>query len=766
MRVRWILSAVVAMIAWAPAAVWAQGDEVLLNVEQDFVGLTGVVRPGAWTPMRLTLEHAGSNSRPVICRWLLTDDDGDRVAAERRVTLNPQRTEYVWLYADPSINTVRTDGWDIQVVDEQTGRLLAQRRMFPTEQIDPRVGAIGVLSTVGLGGGSGLGLDLHVNQFTQHEAIKLLRGLSLATLPDRWFGLSMMQAIIWTQGGGDPNDSAVTLETQQALREWVRRGGHLVIVMPRIGQPWVDSAMADMLPVPAERLRRIDDRPPPFLGSPQNPDPRQTSFEVPSITMTVFDVDMMPDVTVLERERNGFPVIVAKRYGFGRVTMIGVDLTDPILTDRGLPNGTKTLWNTVFGWQAPGMTTRAFELEQSQQRISPPQSRDPVDLDRGISSRIAMQSTASSALLAAIFVFMVYGVVAGPITYVALRQRGVSHHAWVAFVAVVLLFSVIAWGGAALIRPSKTAIAHFSVLDIDAQTNNVHTHGWLSLFVPKFGRVEVAVDPDQPAARNTLASAGLIRGMDDAVFLDPQSYEFRSAAPDAVTIPVRSTAKQFELDYFGRIDVEAEGIEQPWGLVTGAIEVVESWPEGSLIHHLPGALTDVLVVYSFNDRVWVWKAADEWAPGQTLRVQRPSLAASQRFVIAEMVRDARWEGDRQDRRRWIDEGFLGQQISAGLGAGPTGGFAVSDDLMVRRVWALSFFDTLPPPNYRRTDLALSEATYHRPMSRNFDLTPLLAGNRVILIAQLKDSPLPAPLTVDGDPVQSHGWTVVRWICDL
>ena len=90
------------------------------------------------------------------------------------------------------------------------------------------------------------------------------------------------------------------------------------------------------------------------------------------------------------------------------------------------------------------------------------------------------------------------------------------------------------------------------------------------------------------------------------------------------------------------------------------------------------------------------------------------------------------------------------------------------DLRVRMIELLSFYDALPPPSYRAEAVNLFDrpVAYQRSVGRALDLTPLTAGARVILIGYLEHSPLPAPLTVDGGPVESDGWTVVRWVYDL
>ena len=43
---------------------------------------------------------------------------------------------------------------------------------------------------------------------------------------------------------------------------------------------------------------------------------------------------------------------------------------------------------------------------------------------------------------------------------------------------------------------------------------------------------------------------------------------------------------------------------------------------------------------------------------------------------------------------------------------------------------------------------------------------VISGKRIIIIGHLRKGPSPVPLTVDGESVDSQGWTVVRWVYDF
>lgn len=753
-----------------------QIDAVHLEIDRDFIGIGGVVRPGTWTPIRLTLQSQAAENRAVHCRWLLNDYDGDVVMAQRLVTLNPHRDQYVWLYGVPPVNVRPGRAWTIQVVDQTSGRLLVSRQVTPPEMISPRA------ATIGVGSSASLGLEPYSKQYTQHEALHLLRGIDLTTLPDRWYGLSVMQALIWTRQGGDPGAAGITASMQQALREWVRRGGHLVIVLPEVGEPWTGSPLADLLPVTSGMMRQIEGLP-----------PREGFLDVLSdeplrVAMTVFDGAEQAGLAVLQRTQQGDPIVVAGRYGFGRVTVLGVDLSQTALANLNVPSGRFRVWNTIFGWNTPVMSEDVAQLEMQHVRMSRPDNRSLVELGAFVPAIIAMTGTAATAMLLAISVFFIYWLAAGPVGFAVLRHRGAVRYSWLGFVAVVVVFSTAAWGGAWLLQPGTASIAHFSVLDVDGRSGQVRVHSWLSLFVPEFGRAEVALGSEGSPLYNTLSSAGLFSRPDDAGFLDSQSYAVDVAAPGRVAIPVRSTAKQFEAQYLGPLTDDLAGVTTAWVAPQGALRIdpATRFPSGDLQHDLPGTLENVLVVFcpaggtTADARPWVWRLPTPWPARTTLKLRAPVEMGVQAFD-----RLVKRPPDYDRPRQWSSEGFLGQLMGAKAGQSLVGihdPFAVTmaDNQRVELIELLTFYDALPPPDYRRTDFSNPTVSYQRSIGRALDLTPLTvapgssgtrptsgsSGGRVILIGHLEGSPLPLPLTVDDEAVESSGWTVVRWIYDL
>ncbi len=738
----------VCLLLFAASPAISQVDNVLLELPREHLGLAGQSRLGAWTPIRITLENRSSEPRQVLCRWLLNDADGDRVMAQRRVTLDALATHDAWLYGPLPVKARHNKPWVIQILNEDATTELVRTESRPTNIHPP------TQRLIGIAGGQGMGLNAYTSHATTHEPLSLVTGLSLTTLPDRWYGLSPIDTLIWSRDGGQPDDPLVSSNTQQALRQWVRRGGHLVIVLPAFGQTWTGSGMADLLPVNADQMLRIEGRPPSWLGAVR-------STEAVTVEMTTFTTTPGDGVDIIKKH-DGRPIIIAKRFGAGRVTLIGIDLADRRFKQMGLPNGRYPLWNDIFMWQAPVYDQARIDAEIDASKMSRPTNRTPIPLGRFIPSRVSMRGTAAFALLAAILLFGLYWLTAGPLSFIALKKTKAVRHSWLTFVAVVLLFSAISWAGAWLTAPSNAAISHFTILDAQADSPTVHAHSWLSIYIPSFTNQLVEIDPDHPAARNILASPGLVSGSDDAGFVDPQTYTLDAGAPRAADIPFRSTAKQLEIDFLGRIDKTQTGLAKPLILPQGTLELKNFAPTGKLSHGLPGPLRDVRLIFcpGENKTPRISQLADPWEPNQILDLAR--ITNYQPLVL-------RPKDGSYTTRNWIAEGFLGQLMSKKPGQNlidATGtDVPASSSETIKYIQLLCFYDTLPPPDFRDTSFPYA-ITYQRALGRQLDITPLLAGQRLIIIGHLQDAQLPIPMTVGKQEIPSTGWTVVRWVYDF
>lgn len=770
-----------------PQAKLAPTAGVEIQKDLSRLGIGQRVRPGVWTPLQISLNNPLSRAVEVRIELLVPDADQDVVHYQRVVTLTPQRADQTtWLYAVAPSGTDTASQWRVQVIDQSTQLLLDFQDIPIAERyLESRVTAVGIV------GKSLMGLEPYSSDATHQEQTLFIRGLSPASLPDRWYGLSMLSTIIWTPEV-DPASTQVPAEFARALRQWVQRGGHLVIVLPMVGNNWPASAMVDLLPTATERV--VENVLPLFLGSITNAREPQT------ISMRVFEPQAGSGVeAVLVNEDKVWGI--AHQVGRGRVSMLGIDLTDARLARMGLPSaGVWTLWNDLFGWQGPALLPSYVNSQIDEGRMNRADMRDSVSTGNFIAPRIAMRDTAAPSLLLAIALFVVYWVVAGPVQFVVFKQMKIVHHTWTGFVCLVLAFAAVAWGGAYILRPGHTQIRHVALLTATRGQPQAHIHAWLSLYVPTHGLVETRLGSDDLNSagendsdnsrsanatssgntHNAIWSTGFASETQDHAFPDTRTYNINTAGPDVVSFAYRSTAKQLELDYMGELTANpltstttqkrvatdetssqssqnqshdstssstTQSQESSWDMPSGDLKIVDGWPVGTLVHALPGNLQHVSVIYCDGSRQsngrlrepTYWLYRDPWQPGAPLHFTGKPTNTQQLVTGSAPI----WSGRLTDLTRRF-----------------------SNDSRAERTELLSFFNMLPPPDYTDVSYTVDIHAYRREVGREFDLTSLARMKSLIIIGHLGSAPLPAPLTVDGQSVPSYGDTIVRWIFPL
>ncbi|MCC6661648.1 MAG: hypothetical protein IT437_12270 [Phycisphaerales bacterium] len=780
------------LVAWAAPIAGAQEATGEVQIELDSFGVGDTCRAGEWVGVHLILADNSDRPRDLLVRVGLTDADGDHPLPERVVTSNPGVKQPVWLYFRLPYSLQTSDVLVFNVFEavETTGtagtthaaeRLLGSQRLRPQRVLRSTESAMGVLGRFGLGlreyGVSGPGDDTARANGAERTEVRL--GLSPASLPDRWMGLAQYDVIVWAEG----LPSQLSAEQADAMREWILRGGHLVIVLPRVGQQWTDRSanpLADLLP--AVRIIRREDQ---DLAPYKVLVTTEALVTMPSKeTVHVFEPLEAPGPAVdpqavrILNTPDGVPLVVRRLIGAGAVTLVGLDVTARWFNERGLPDP-ELFWHRILGKRGQ----LATEAELNRPGPNSPtgyifSAGNQITLDRDIADQVAKTGRAAAGLLIGFVVFVAYWLVAGPVGYFTLRRRGWVRHAWIGFVAAAGVFTAIAWGGATAIRPHRVDASHLTLLDHVYGQPYERARSWISLLIPTYGDATVHVgDPADAASGATRFHDGITPweapNSSGGSFPDSRAYVLQSRAPDTVTVPTRATVKQFQLDWAG-----GPRWKMPAPVVAGegdpGISVLPRAPNspvfaGQLVHSLPSALTEVTVIAVLRQKdhtralaadvngpllseVIVWNLPKAWAPDTPLDLSV--------FRYNENL------GSDTRHTNNFFEGMLRGSQDAGEGfqaPDPTGA--------VQRLTALSLFDQLQPPRFSNPTgvdpplLARRRAAHGYGLGRWFT-EPCL----IIIGSTTEDCPSPVPLSVmDGGelvPVPSRGRTIVRWVYPL
>lgn len=809
-----------------------------IKVDLVSFGVGGVVRPGAWCGVRLAVTEQTSQRREVIVRIGIKDADGDRTEYRTVISTNPGVRQPVTLYvrlpanylgdpapivgvyealeASTNQSAASTDsgaGFHGGALGYREGALISQTRLG-NSPVSNAVLESG-WGTMLVVGNQMLGLDAYSQSVKGeafmafgHEPVRLARGVLPADLPDRWYGLDSFSEIVWAEGS--PLD--LSLDQARALREWVQRGGHLVIVLPVVGNDWLaieNRELASMLPrVTIERRE----------AQPVEPY-RELLAITPDVVLkrpiTVHALDALAEadpreaMTILAGP-DGRTVVSRRLLGVGAVTVVGLDLA-ALRARRGstgamnfvpqtsVSPGTPeadVFWHRVLGRRGALMSPAGVEAYERQPNTPAVANRTVTWVDSDLGDEINLTGQAARGVLLGIAVFAVYWLIAGPGGFFGLKSKDLTQHAWLMFVGAGLVFTGLAWGGAWAIKPKALTFNHITFLDHVFGERVQRTRTIASLMVPAYGEATVEVGTDaelSSGGRGRYAQvispwepSDGIRRSSGVGFPDSRGYAVDSRAPWSLTFPARSTVKQVEMQWLGGMawqgirPLPLEGEE--FGVVRRAGDQSLSKLEGVLTHSLPGELTNVSIFVIERQAPLTRHSraglrADQptgglLTIGSAYVLGEPWAAGEKRDLSALTLRRGGVGAARTNRKssptleQLMDDLVPRPRGLGDFAARPTRGPLES------RLLSMSFFNELGGPRFSLNSNN-APTLMRRASTQTLDLSRWFTQPCVVVIGILElegDDACPTPfrVRVNGQvrkPVV-RGRTVVRWVYPL
>lgn len=782
---RWLLSLskglAWAMLLFVPPSLAQQG--VQLTVES--FGLGNAWRPGSWTPVRVRVDDPTPTPRELVIAMSAWDPDGDMPESQQVIASGGGSRE-VWLYArlpaDASTWVARIAAYRAVPTEDpdepvRAGRLEAEILFAPATGATPAGTPQPLLAEDGLiavVGRRPIGLDQYRSALASssapesswsvlgHERAKVVWQLRPQDMPDRWMGLSGLSVLVWA--GEDP--ALLGTERPRAIAEWVRRGGHLVVVLPETAQAWTNARanpLYDLLPKVAvtRRADPVDVTPllPLLAGTAKvDRETRVVIHDLPAIAAA----EAWEAMAVLADPAG--EVLVSRRLvGQGMVTLVGVNLMDARLATIVRA---ETFWNRVLGRRGDFKDPAEFASFRGVGNWNL-QNRRAYWVDQDLPDLVVKQGRSAVGLFAGVVVFAAYWLVAAPLSYAILGRMGKRHHAWLAFVLSAVAFTVLAWTSAAAIRPKRAEATHLTYIDHVFGQGVQRTRSWASLLIPWYGSARVGVR-DENDFHNVIAPWESRTAPPGRSFPDARAYAFDAGSPVALNVPARATVKQFTAHWAGA-PIDGWGMPRPvlGKGETGAPSLrlgQSDKPVGVLRHDLPGVLEDVIVVVCAGQRPISLQSSPRaspsfasayslprWAPGEDLDLAKISDGSSSAPVFTE---------------------YLSRLIPPPRGLR---GFTLEDDRLTgdlsQRLYALGFFSLLDPPLFDAS--GSDRALMRRWDVHDLDLSRWLTQPCIIVLGTLEGapgSPSPTPFTLgpsgSARPVATRGRTIVRWVYPL
>ncbi|MBN9520343.1 hypothetical protein J0H58_17730 [bacterium] len=328
----------------------------------------------------------------------------------------------------------------------------------------------------------------------------------LPLLPDHWVGYDAADVVVLTTASGDLFGrlfSPAGDRKREALLEWVRRGGRLVVSAgekaPLLG---AHPAARAILPAgPKAEPVRTTNRLPLYWSARET---SQTStmagnlatlgagFPVANLEPTRPGRVLIPPPA---RQADDKDIVAAQSgFGLGRVTLIAFDLDRPPFTEFA---SRAEFWDWVL---REGGASRASVGSEGKPR--PPAAGPTDDEDElAVALRTHVDTfdgvpVVSFGWVAVLIAF--YLVLIGPVEYYVLKRvLGRVELTWLTFPLIVVTVSLLAYWSAAAVKGHDLRVNSVEVIDVfpEAGGGRVYGTSWYSVFSPRIDAYAVGVSP-------------------------------------------------------------------------------------------------------------------------------------------------------------------------------------------------------------------------------------------------------------------------------
>ena len=448
-------------------------------------GGSGRYKLGTWTPVRASLATSSPPFRGFL-ELVAPDDDGVPTAIRTPVELTESGPVEV-----TALVRIGAAGAEVRArLLDGEGRPLPGRSASATAS--PESLDLGVTLVLRDGDPSGLDELAELPRFRVPGGGRSLVVGPLGQLPDVPFGLDAIEAVVLETSDQNIRTSLARGDADR-LRDWVARGGHLVVA---IGEGWRETAEAlgDLMPArPIEATGRaglLED-----LGA------------LESFADKPFRVSGGRRLKVVPVEgwadRGGVPIastaatplVVRAAYGLGRVTLVGLDVAHPPFRDW--PDR-RYFWDKVLDLRRSGSedlggsygSTGGGAIIQSAAPELGARLHRALEVFPGV--KIVPFGWVAGFVLG-------YIVLIGPLEYLFLRKVAKRMElTWLTFPVIVAATCGLAFAGAYAIKGDELRVNKLDLVDYDQDGGTYRGRSWLTLYSPENHDYRLALEPAGP----------------------------------------------------------------------------------------------------------------------------------------------------------------------------------------------------------------------------------------------------------------------------
>lgn len=778
-RVRWPLAALVCLALTSSA-------QARLEVNVSHVGFPRVqggdlIRGGAWIPITVDITLADQASFDGSVRSAQVDNDGDEcfdtVDVHIRAETGGSQRVHLYVPANPLRSQERyfvevrnADGEAVKVVSQ--GEVSYQAHPAePPAVIDPDDVLVLSVSSGAVGRVAELVGSERRDLFTRQVHVA---HMSPSDLPELWIGLESVDFIVWD----DARPEEVTQRQLEALLEWVRQGGTLLLAASQsAGSLKLTKLIEPLLPVDLGEVIAVESL----------PEVRRMLLDSPAgdvdVRLAVSGWESAPfpkPVPVVRCARRGDSIVVAReneipsdlvarrRVGRGHVVFSGVTLRDLF----SAPCGVTKFFATTF-------------------HLTPLSTSDdvratPVSLFGRVVSAVAFSTSGSLYLLSAGVFSVLYVLAATFGTWRFLQAKGMVHHSWTAFALVGLVASALSIGGVQTMHGFGDRLHQIAVVDAEAGQTFGKGTAFFGLKTSVEKKLDLWLPSDWVGADEPRATSCFLRAIPEgndptegtSSFADPEDYRVVPGNAEINDVRIRATLKRFEGRWAGPLGGRFSGQVQARGRqITDDSFVVNELGVDLRNCYLLHPILNLGDIAGVRDQsIYVYRIGDVPLDGTKVYLAQRCY----RSVGTETPAEVMLRSTLAKLQEEWSAPFRGVLASMGYGSGGEDGFVMGQEQ--NALLLLSTIGEFDPKTIssRMSDLIGGMQTWSRDRLRQLDLRELLQAGRpplddrpaetgcMVLIGFAAD---PGPVRLfarSGDraykPVQpeaSASWTMYR-----
>ena len=469
-----------------------------VTVEDCRVGFDGRYKVGNWTPV-FVLLRGGPDGFSGEMQAVVEDETGTPTTVRQAVQVGAGGTQRVTAYVRPG--SLSSEFASLRFVDGKSGRQVIPpfevggivsgpnpAKLDPIGQGDYQLITLGHPSGVEeiprLPGYNATPGNAN-NGRAREVAVTQVDALGAADrLPGRWYGYDSADVVVI-----DTNDvetlGALNGGRIEAIKQWVERGGHLVVAVSSRYQAVNDGPLAELLPAK-------------LVGQGQvTPFDALEAYTAAS-QQARFENQPMQAVRMEEIEARGgrviaqtlsTPLVVRGSYGFGRVTLVGLDVDGKPFAD----------WpDRKFFWlKALDLKTPAGQADNSAGASQQIYSQTVSDLSTLVRRSLDQFKGMTVIPFGWVAGFIaVYILLIGPGDYFFLKKvLKRMELTWITFPTIVVTVSLLAYFAAYKIKGTDLRVNQVDVVDVDIPHRITRGTSWLNLFSPQNRDYSIEVLP-------------------------------------------------------------------------------------------------------------------------------------------------------------------------------------------------------------------------------------------------------------------------------